>query len=51
MSVDLLLGYTGMSSMGQAAYFGVGAYLTAVMVTKFHIGMGWDCLLYTSRCV
>ena len=42
MSVDLLLGYTGMSSMGQAAYFGVGAYLTAVMVTKFHIGMGWD---------
>jgi branched-chain amino acid transport system permease protein len=42
MSVDLLLGYTGMSSMGQAAYFGVGAYLTAVMVTKFHVGMGWD---------
>ena len=42
MSVDLLLGYTGMSSMGQAAYFGVGAYLTAVLATKFHIGMGWD---------
>jgi branched-chain amino acid transport system permease protein len=42
MSVDLLLGYTGMSSMGQAAYFGVGAYLTAVLFTKFHFGMGWD---------
>ena len=42
MSVDLLLGYTGMSSMGQAAYFGVGAYLTAVLATKFHVGMGWD---------
>ncbi|MEP7031465.1 MAG: branched-chain amino acid ABC transporter permease [Pseudolabrys sp.] len=42
MSVDLLLGYTGLSSMGQAAYFGVGAYLTAVFVTKFHIGLGWD---------
>ena len=42
MSVDLLLGYTGMSSMGQAAYFGVGAYLTAVLATKFHFGMGWD---------
>ena len=25
MSVDLLLGYTGLASMGQAAYFGVGA--------------------------
>src|ERR1700687_321375 len=42
MSVDLRLGYTGMSSTGQAAYFGVGAYLTAVLATKFHIGMGWD---------
>jgi branched-chain amino acid transport system permease protein len=42
MSVDLLLGYTGMSSMGQAAYFGAGAYLTAVLATKFHVGMGWD---------
>jgi branched-chain amino acid transport system permease protein len=42
MSVDLLLGYTGMASMGQAAYFGVGAYLTAVLATKFHFGMGWD---------
>src|SRR5258708_14386470 len=42
MSVDLLLGYTGMSSMGQAAYFGVGAYLTAALATKFHVGMGWD---------
>jgi branched-chain amino acid transport system permease protein len=42
MSVDLLLGYTGMSSMGQAAYFGVGAYLTAVLATKFHYGLGWD---------
>src|SRR5450830_122506 len=42
MSVDLLLGYTGLASMGQAAYFGVSAYLTAVLATKFHIGMGWD---------
>ena len=33
MSVDLLLGYTGLPSMGQAAYFGVGAYLTAVLAT------------------
>ena len=42
MSVDLLLGYTGMASMGQAAYFGVGCYLTAVLATKFHFGLGWD---------
>ena len=42
MSVDLLLGYTGLSSMGQAAYFGVGAYLTAILATKLHVGLGWD---------
>jgi len=42
MSVDLLLGYTGLASMGQAAYFGVGAYLTAVLAAKFHFGLGWE---------
>ncbi len=42
MSVDLLLGFTGLSSMGQAAYFGVGAYFTAVLATKHGIGLGWD---------
>jgi len=42
MSVDLLLGFTGLSSMGQAAYFGVGAYLTAILATKYHVGLGWD---------
>ena len=42
MSVDLLLGYTGLPSLGQAAYLGVGAYLTAILATKFGIGLGWD---------
>ena len=42
MSVDLLLGYTGLASMGQAAYFGIGAYLTAILAAKFHFGLGWD---------
>src|SRR5450631_2548407 len=42
MSLDILLGFTGLASLGQAAYFGVGAYLTAVLATKFHFGLGWD---------
>jgi len=42
MSVDILLGFTGLASLGQAAYFGVGAYLTAILAAKFHIGLGWD---------
>ena len=42
MSVDLLLGFTGLASMGQAAYLGVGAYLTAILATKYNFGMGWS---------
>jgi branched-chain amino acid transport system permease protein len=42
MSVDLLLGYTGLASLGQAAYFAVGAYFTAIVVTKYNFGLGWD---------
>lgn len=42
MSVDLLLGYTGLPSLGQAAYLGVGAYLAAILATKYGFGLGWD---------
>ncbi len=42
MSVDILLGFTGLPSLGQAAYFGVGAYLTAILATRYNFGLGWD---------
>jgi branched-chain amino acid transport system permease protein len=42
MSEDLLVGYTGLPSMGQAAYLGVGGYLAAILATKYQIGLGWD---------
>jgi branched-chain amino acid transport system permease protein len=42
MSLDILLGYTGLASLGQAAYLGIGAYLTAILATRYHIGLGWD---------
>ena len=32
MSVDLLLGFTGMLSLGQALYFGIGAYSSALVL-------------------
>jgi branched-chain amino acid transport system permease protein len=41
MSVDLLLGYTGLPSLGQAAYLGIGAYLTAILATQFQFGLDW----------
>src|SRR5882672_9323722 len=42
MSLDILLGYTGLASLGQAAYLGVGAYATAILATKFQFGLGYD---------
>jgi len=42
MSLDILLGYTGLASLGQAAYLGVGAYATAILATKYQFGLGWD---------
>jgi len=42
MSLDILLGFTGLASLGQAAYLGVGAYLTAILATKYNFGLGWD---------
>jgi len=42
MSLDILLGFTGLASLGQAAYLGVGAYLTAILATRYQFGLGFD---------
>ena len=42
MSLDLLLGFTGLASLGQAAYLGIGAYLTAILATRYQFGLGYD---------
>lgn len=34
MSLDILMGYTGLRSMGHGVYFAFGAYSTAILVTK-----------------
>ena len=34
MSLDLLIGYTGMASLGHAAYFGVAAYATGLLALR-----------------
>lgn len=35
-SLDLLMGYTGLPSLGHAAFFAVGAYTTALLATQRH---------------
>lgn len=42
MSLDILLGFTGLPSLGQAAYLGVGAYLTAILASQYEFGLGWS---------
>jgi branched-chain amino acid transport system permease protein len=44
MSLDLLLGYTGLPSLGHAAYFGVGAYAVAILATERQAGFA-ACLV------
>jgi branched-chain amino acid transport system permease protein len=38
MSLDILLGYTGLPSLGHAAFFGVAAYAVAVLSTAYDAG-------------
>jgi branched-chain amino acid transport system permease protein len=40
LSFDLIFGYTGLLSFGQALFFGLGAYSMAISVLKFGIGPG-----------
>jgi branched-chain amino acid transport system permease protein len=42
MSLDLLLGYTGLPSLGHAGVFGVAAYAVAILSTGYHAGF-WIC--------
>ncbi|MEY4752509.1 MAG: hypothetical protein RJA44_184 [Pseudomonadota bacterium] len=40
-SLQLLVGYTGLVSLGHAAYFGLGAYLVAMLAPMSEAGNGW----------
>ncbi|MGD0051069.1 MAG: branched-chain amino acid ABC transporter permease [Vulcanimicrobiaceae bacterium] len=55
MSLDLLVGFTGLVNFSQAAYFGVGAYAVAIAATRFHVtaffpalGLGILCAVGTA---
>ncbi len=39
MSLDILMGYTGLSSFGHAGFFGSAAYVTAVLTTRYKMGI------------
>jgi branched-chain amino acid transport system permease protein len=41
LSLDLLVGYTGLVSFGHAAYFGIGAYVLALAAPKYEAANLW----------
>jgi branched-chain amino acid transport system permease protein len=43
MSLDLVLGYTGLSSLGHAAYLGLGAYSVGILATQYRASF-WTTL-------
>ena len=43
MGLSLLMGYAGQISIGHAAFFGIGAYVSGILTT--HYGMNpWPCM-------
>ncbi|RYM02695.1 branched-chain amino acid ABC transporter permease [Sporolactobacillus sp. THM7-7] len=45
LSVDILVGYTGQISLGQAGFFGIGAYVMGILNTNFHLPF-WISLVF-----
>ena len=43
MSLDIILGYTGLASLGHAAYLGLGAYGVGILTTRYGAGF-WVAL-------
>ena len=41
MSLDIVMGYTGLISLGHAAFFGVGGYAAAILIRKCGITSFW----------
>lgn len=50
MSLDLLIGYTGLVSFGHAAFYGLGAYATAVLLERGVLSL-WACVAFAAVVV
>src|SRR5262249_30565831 len=50
MALDLLMGYTGLVSFGHAAFFGLGAYASAIVLERGIVSL-WVCLAFAMLVV
>ncbi len=44
LGLNMIVGYTGLLSLCQAAFLGIGAYSTAVLMTAFNMGF-WEAMV------
>ena len=49
IGVSILSGFTGLFSLGHAAFMAIGAYTSAILSTRFKFLLLWDWLL--ERCL
>ncbi len=45
VSLNLLVGYTGSVSLAQAAFFGIGAYTTAILSSRYALSFWLTCVV------
>jgi branched-chain amino acid transport system permease protein len=45
LSLNLLLGYLGLASLGHATYLGISAYVVAICLTRFHMAVFPACIV------
>ena len=50
LSLNLLIGFTGQISIGHSAFFGVGAYTTAILVKDHDWSPGWTFPVAAALC-
>jgi branched-chain amino acid transport system permease protein len=51
LSLNLLFGYAGLFSLGHAAFFGVGAYTAAILISRCGIDSFWIVILLSLLAV
>jgi branched-chain amino acid transport system permease protein len=51
LGLNMLTGYNGQFSLGHGAFYGIGAYTTAIMIDRWDIGYAWTVLAAGIVCL
>jgi branched-chain amino acid transport system permease protein len=51
LGLNMLTGYNGQFSLGHGAFYGIGAYTTAIMIDRWDVGYGWTIVAAGLVCL